>query len=60
MSLKLYRSSTKSIHRETPLSLYVFTRDPKFKAKVFDNTQSGAAVANEVVIHVGSKFTCLD
>ncbi|KIP07205.1 hypothetical protein PHLGIDRAFT_71410 [Phlebiopsis gigantea 11061_1 CR5-6] len=40
--------------RETPLSLYVFTKDAAFKAKVFDNTQSGAAIANEVVIHVGT------
>ncbi|KAG8683784.1 hypothetical protein FRC09_015853, partial [Ceratobasidium sp. 395] len=36
-----------------PLALYVFTTDPKFKAKVFDNTLSGAAVANEVIIHIG-------
>ncbi|PSS37509.1 hypothetical protein PHLCEN_2v716 [Hermanssonia centrifuga] len=40
--------------RDHALSLYVFTQDPAFKAKVFDNTQSGSAVANEVVIHVGA------
>ncbi|TFY56827.1 hypothetical protein EVJ58_g7401 [Rhodofomes roseus] len=39
--------------RDHPLALYVFTTDAKFKAKVFDNTQSGAAIANEVVIHLG-------
>ncbi|KAG8679851.1 hypothetical protein FRC08_016697, partial [Ceratobasidium sp. 394] len=36
-----------------PLALYVFTTDPQFKAKVFDNTLSGAAAANEVIIRVG-------
>ncbi|CCM04215.1 uncharacterized protein FIBRA_06382 [Fibroporia radiculosa] len=36
--------------RDSPLALYVFSRDSAFKAKVFDNTQSGMAVANEVVI----------
>ncbi|KAI0692887.1 NAD-dependent aldehyde dehydrogenase [Cytidiella melzeri] len=40
--------------REHALCLYVFTKDPKFKAKVFDNTQSGGAIANEVIIHVGA------
>ncbi|KAH7344940.1 NAD-aldehyde dehydrogenase [Rhizoctonia solani] len=35
-----------------PLALYVFTKDPKFKAKVFDNTQSGAAVANDLLVHI--------
>jgi len=32
-----------------PLALYVFTQDAAFKAKVFDNTTSGSAVANEVL-----------
>ncbi|KAL9710113.1 Hexadecenal dehydrogenase [Leucoagaricus gongylophorus] len=36
-----------------PLSLYVFSKDDAFKQKVFKRTQSGAAVANEVVIHPG-------
>ncbi|QRW05395.1 aldehyde dehydrogenase family protein [Ceratobasidium sp. AG-Ba] len=36
-----------------PLALYVFTNDAKFKAKVFDNTLSGAAVANDLIIHIG-------
>jgi aldehyde dehydrogenase (NAD+) len=40
--------------REHPLALYVFSGDSTFKNKVFDNTQSGAAVANEVVIHPGA------
>ncbi|KDN50116.1 hypothetical protein RSAG8_01452, partial [Rhizoctonia solani AG-8 WAC10335] len=35
-----------------PLALYVFTKDPKFKAKVFDNTLSGAAVANDLLVHI--------
>ncbi|EGO03972.1 hypothetical protein SERLA73DRAFT_175681 [Serpula lacrymans var. lacrymans S7.3] len=37
-----------------PLALYVFSQDAAFKAKVFDNTQSGAAIANEVVIYIGA------
>ncbi|THH14250.1 hypothetical protein EW146_g6054 [Bondarzewia mesenterica] len=36
--------------RDHPLALYVFSQDPKFKAKVFDNTQSGSAVANECML----------
>ncbi|CAE6386069.1 hypothetical protein BN14_00968 [Rhizoctonia solani AG-1 IB] len=35
-----------------PLALYVFTKDPAFKSKVFDNTQSGSAVANDLIIHI--------
>jgi len=42
------------VYRDHPLALYVFTQDDKVKTKVFDNTQSGAAVANEVVIHPGT------
>ncbi|KIK59512.1 hypothetical protein GYMLUDRAFT_44485 [Collybiopsis luxurians FD-317 M1] len=34
-----------------PLSVYVFTQDSAFKAKIFDNTQSGSAMANETIIH---------
>ncbi|KAI0779139.1 aldehyde dehydrogenase [Irpex lacteus] len=40
--------------KEHALCLYVFSNDPKFKAKVFDNTQSGGAIANECIIHVGA------
>ncbi|KIK05065.1 hypothetical protein K443DRAFT_675362 [Laccaria amethystina LaAM-08-1] len=40
--------------RDHPLALYVFSQDAAFKAKVFENTQSGACVANEVVIHPGA------
>ncbi|KAF9557043.1 NAD-dependent aldehyde dehydrogenase [Agrocybe pediades] len=40
--------------RDHPLALYVFSQDDKVKTKVFNNTQSGAAVANEVVIHPGA------
>ncbi|TDL22725.1 NAD-aldehyde dehydrogenase [Rickenella mellea] len=36
-----------------PLVIYVFTHDSKFKAHVFDNTQSGAAIANEALLHAG-------
>jgi len=36
-----------------PLALYVFSSDGEYKAKVFNNTQSGAAIANEVVLHTG-------
>ncbi|KAF5389876.1 hypothetical protein D9757_003571 [Collybiopsis confluens] len=34
-----------------PLSVYVFTQDSDFKAKIFNNTQSGSAMANETIIH---------
>jgi len=34
-----------------PLSVYVFSQDSAFKAKIFDNTQSGSALANETIIH---------
>lgn len=40
--------------RDHPLALYVFSQNAEFKAKVFNNTQSGAAVANETVIHPGA------
>ncbi|KAH9933652.1 aldehyde dehydrogenase [Epithele typhae] len=36
--------------REHPLCVYVFSSDKKFQERVFSNTKSGAAVANEVVI----------
>ncbi|KAJ8516845.1 hypothetical protein ONZ45_g5915 [Pleurotus djamor] len=39
--------------RDHPLALYVFSQDSAYKDKVFGNTQSGAAVANEVLIHCG-------
>ncbi|KAK7043033.1 Hexadecenal dehydrogenase [Paramarasmius palmivorus] len=38
-----------------PLSLYVFSQDSKFKEKVFRNTQSGSAIANETIIHPGAE-----
>ncbi|KAG5649774.1 hypothetical protein H0H81_002077 [Sphagnurus paluster] len=41
--------------RDHPLALYVFSQNAEFKAKVFNSTQSGAAVANEVVIHPGAE-----
>jgi aldehyde dehydrogenase (NAD+) len=34
-----------------PLSVYVFTQDSAFKAKIFNNTQSGSVIANETIIH---------
>jgi len=37
--------------RDHPLALYVFSQDPQFKNKVFDNTTSGSAIANELVLH---------
>ncbi|GJE85335.1 NAD-aldehyde dehydrogenase [Phanerochaete sordida] len=39
---------------EHPLSLYVFTQDAALKEKVFAHTQSGGALANEVLVHVGA------
>jgi aldehyde dehydrogenase (NAD+)/aldehyde dehydrogenase (NAD(P)+) len=41
--------------RDHPLALYVFSSNAAFKNKVFDNTQSGAAIANECVIHTGTE-----
>ncbi|KAG2156901.1 Aldehyde/histidinol dehydrogenase [Suillus bovinus] len=37
-----------------PLALYCFSSDTAFKNKVFDNTQSGSAVANDVLLHCGT------
>ncbi|KAI0634448.1 NAD-dependent aldehyde dehydrogenase [Trametes polyzona] len=39
--------------RDYPLAVYVFSNDKKFQKKVFDNTQSGCASANETVISAG-------
>ena len=41
--------------RDHPLALYVFSQNDKVKTKVFSNTQSGAAIANETVIHPGAE-----
>lgn len=41
--------------RDHPLALYVFSQDPGYKEKVFGNTKSGGALANEVVIHPGGE-----
>ncbi|TFY82462.1 hypothetical protein EWM64_g1550 [Hericium alpestre] len=37
--------------RDHPLALYVFSKSSAFKAKVLDNTQSGAALVNDVLVH---------
>ncbi|KZT02538.1 NAD-dependent aldehyde dehydrogenase [Laetiporus sulphureus 93-53] len=37
--------------RDDPLGLYIFSNDSAFKAKVIDNTRSGGASVNEVVVH---------
>ncbi|KAI0325253.1 NAD-aldehyde dehydrogenase [Cubamyces sp. BRFM 1775] len=39
--------------KDHPLAIYAFSSDQAFLDKVFDNTESGAAVANEVVISIG-------
>lgn len=72
MILNECQTSADALRREHALCLYVFSNDPKFKAKgmsfssfplvaavlisfsVFDNTQSGGAIANECIIHVGA------
>ncbi|KAI0064314.1 NAD-aldehyde dehydrogenase [Artomyces pyxidatus] len=41
--------------RDHPLALYVFSRDAAYKAKVFDNTQSGACVANDCIVHYATE-----
>ena len=58
------------LYRDHPLTLYVFSQDSNFKNKgrclarivnmalifvVFDNTLSGAAVANDTLLHCGGK-----
>ncbi|KAI0708464.1 NAD-dependent aldehyde dehydrogenase [Earliella scabrosa] len=39
--------------RDHPLAVYAFSYDNAFLDKVFLNTQSGAAVANDTMVHVG-------
>ncbi|KAI0064309.1 NAD-aldehyde dehydrogenase [Artomyces pyxidatus] len=41
--------------RDHPLALYAFSKDAAYKAKVFNNTHSGACIANETLIHVGAE-----
>ncbi|KAJ7311505.1 NAD-aldehyde dehydrogenase [Mycena albidolilacea] len=36
-----------------PLALYVFSQNEAYKNKVFNNTQSGSAVANETIVSAG-------
>ncbi|RDX42382.1 aldehyde dehydrogenase [Lentinus brumalis] len=36
--------------RQTPLAVYVFSPDKRFQKKVFSNTKSGAALANETTL----------
>ncbi|KAN0131957.1 Aldehyde/histidinol dehydrogenase [Lactarius tabidus] len=36
--------------RDHPLALYVFSSNSAFKSKVFENTQSGSALANDTLI----------
>ncbi|KAG2356681.1 NAD-dependent aldehyde dehydrogenase [Suillus spraguei] len=36
-----------------PLALYCFSSDATFKNKVFDNTQSGTVIANDVLLQAG-------
>ncbi|VDB82750.1 unnamed protein product [Peniophora sp. CBMAI 1063] len=38
--------------RDYPLALYVFARDAKVKKKVFESTQSGSVLANDVLLQV--------
>ncbi|OSC99242.1 NAD-aldehyde dehydrogenase [Trametes coccinea BRFM310] len=39
--------------KDHPLAVYVFSQDDAFLKKVFENTESGAALANETFIHLG-------
>ncbi|KAI8968779.1 NAD-aldehyde dehydrogenase [Trametes punicea] len=38
---------------DTPLAVYAFSQDKAFLDKVFSNTESGAAVANDLMINCG-------
>ncbi|KZT02806.1 aldehyde dehydrogenase [Laetiporus sulphureus 93-53] len=37
--------------RDNPLAIYIFTQNTNVKKKVLDNTQSGSASVNEVIMH---------
>ncbi|KAG8908245.1 hypothetical protein FRB99_008310 [Tulasnella sp. 403] len=39
--------------REHPLSLMSYSSNPKFNEHIFDNTQSGACLANDALVHGG-------
>jgi len=39
--------------RDHPLALYVFSSNAAFKDKVFNNTQSGACIANDCLLQAG-------
>ncbi|TFK48922.1 NAD-dependent aldehyde dehydrogenase [Heliocybe sulcata] len=41
--------------RDHPLVIYMMSQDSGFKSKVLDNTQSGAAVANEYILHCATE-----
>ncbi|KAH0826687.1 Aldehyde/histidinol dehydrogenase [Lanmaoa asiatica] len=51
----VHRRRHEHVYRDHPLTLYVFSQDSSFKNKgkwsVFDNTQSGSAVANDTLLH---------
>lgn len=38
--------------RDHPLAVYIFARDSKVKKKVFESTQSGGVLANDVLLQV--------
>ncbi|OBZ72483.1 Aldehyde dehydrogenase, dimeric NADP-preferring [Grifola frondosa] len=43
-----------SREEDHPLAVYVFSQDAAFKSQVFGHTQSGAALANDVIINAGA------
>lgn len=45
-------TSSYAAHRDHSLSLYIFSDDKAYKEKVMDNTQSGAAVVNDLLTHI--------
>ncbi|OJT05215.1 Aldehyde dehydrogenase family 3 member B1 [Trametes pubescens] len=51
--VKDVRGDDSLMAEDYPLAIYVFSKDKSFQKKIFDNTQSGCAAANETVISAG-------
>ncbi|KAK9475856.1 fatty aldehyde dehydrogenase, partial [Lipomyces japonicus] len=45
-----------SEHHDTPLALYIFSKDKEVQNRVLDHTRSGGAMINGALIHVGVPF----
>ncbi|KDQ10042.1 hypothetical protein BOTBODRAFT_504647 [Botryobasidium botryosum FD-172 SS1] len=45
--------------RDNPLTVYVFSDDPKFKTKVIENTLSGGVVMNDTLMQAAMIYVCV-